>query len=410
MKTNIKKQIGALLAGSLLLTSVVPVHAAFDDVESEQINKAIEYVQEVSKDFNREGKPCISGYNDGTFQPKRAVSRVEVAKLMLTCFELPSLDKEVDSRLYPGDVVVVGDQTIEITEETTFGYRQSWRPPAPESDPRLEFDDIDLSQWYITQGVVQEAIERGYFKGSDGKFHPNRQVTLAELLTVLERVTDFEVDLGKLPAGVSQSDWYARGVAMAIDKKLISVPEDEVLAVDYALNREETVVIIYNLLLVLKPGDTVGSIDNPIATEDSAPEVVAENTPEESEITEATDQPEGETVETNSRTSPEEWAVGDVETGVASYYGDSFDGQKTASGQVLSQFSFMAAHKSLPFGSRIKVMNPETQRFIIATVVDRGPFAEGRILDLTQSAFIELAELSAGLVKVEMEVLSVPNT
>ena len=89
----------------------------------------------------------------------------------------------------------------------------------------------------------------------------------------------------------------------------------------------------------------------------------------------------------------------------ASFYGSHFGNRRTASGERLSNKSLMAAHRYLPFGTRVKVTNPVTKQEVIVTIVDRGPFVRGRDLDLTQAAFKKLAPLSQGVVRVEYSVL-----
>ena len=68
----------------------------------------------------------------------------------------------------------------------------------------------------------------------------------------------------------------------------------------------------------------------------------------------------------------------------------------------------MAAHKTLPFGTIVRVTNPTTEKWVDVTIFDRGPFVEGRIIDLTPSTFEHLAPLSSGIVNVELEIISLP--
>src|SRR4249919_962127 len=74
------------------------------------------------------------------------------------------------------------------------------------------------------------------------------------------------------------------------------------------------------------------------------------------------------------------------ESGKASYYSDKFDGRKTASGAVFSQHKLTAAHKTLPFGTKVKVTNLSNGKTVKVRINDRGPFVEGRILDLSKKA------------------------
>ncbi|MCN0154760.1 septal ring lytic transglycosylase RlpA family protein [Salinispora arenicola] len=93
-----------------------------------------------------------------------------------------------------------------------------------------------------------------------------------------------------------------------------------------------------------------------------------------------------------------------VETGScgASYYSE---GQLTASGEPFDPSAMTAAHKTLPFDTRVRVTNPATGTSVTVRINDRGPFVEGRCIDLSRAAFAEIAPLNAGHVEVRYEVL-----
>jgi rare lipoprotein A len=99
-----------------------------------------------------------------------------------------------------------------------------------------------------------------------------------------------------------------------------------------------------------------------------------------------------------------EW-VGYKETGKASYYADKHQGRKTANGEVYSHKLNTAAHKTLPFGALVKVTNVENGKNVVVKVNDRGPFAKGRIIDLSKSAFSAIAQPSSGIASVRIEVI-----
>jgi len=86
--------------------------------------------------------------------------------------------------------------------------------------------------------------------------------------------------------------------------------------------------------------------------------------------------------------------------GGASWYGPGFHGKKTASGQKFNQNAMTAAHKTLPFGTVVKVTNERTGRSVKVTINDRGPFHKGRIIDLSKAAAAKLGTMSAGTGKV----------
>jgi len=106
----------------------------------------------------------------------------------------------------------------------------------------------------------------------------------------------------------------------------------------------------------------------------------------------------------DSRTESGEDAV--FEEGIASYYHDSLHGNLTASGAPYDRESLTAAHRSLPFGTRIRVTNLENERSIILTVNDRGPFIDGRIVDLSRRAARHLGFIEAGIVPVTIAIVN----
>jgi rare lipoprotein A len=93
------------------------------------------------------------------------------------------------------------------------------------------------------------------------------------------------------------------------------------------------------------------------------------------------------------------------EYGMASYYGDEFHGRKTASGETYNMWDMTCAHKTLPFGTRVRVTNLKNQKTVVVRVNDRGPFVKGRIIDLSMAAAKKLNMLGNGVVKVKIEVV-----
>jgi rare lipoprotein A len=94
-----------------------------------------------------------------------------------------------------------------------------------------------------------------------------------------------------------------------------------------------------------------------------------------------------------------------VQDGVASWYGGGFHGRTTSNGEVYDMDAFTAAHRTLPFGSRVRVTNQENGRQVVVRINDRGPFVAGRIIDLSRAAATFLDMLGAGTVSVRLEVL-----
>ncbi len=92
--------------------------------------------------------------------------------------------------------------------------------------------------------------------------------------------------------------------------------------------------------------------------------------------------------------------------GMASYYGDEFHGRLTSNGEVFDQALFTAAHRSLPFGTVLRVTNMRNGRSVTVRVNDRGPFAPGRIIDLSRAAAERIDMIREGVARVSISVLN----
>jgi len=97
--------------------------------------------------------------------------------------------------------------------------------------------------------------------------------------------------------------------------------------------------------------------------------------------------------------------TGPVERGMASWYGPGFDGHRTASGQRYRQTDLTAAHRTLPFGTRVQVRNLENGASVVVKINDRGPFSRGRVIDLSYEAARQLGVSGPGTAQVELAVL-----
>ncbi|MFA5843004.1 MAG: septal ring lytic transglycosylase RlpA family protein [Candidatus Gracilibacteria bacterium] len=236
----------------------------------------------------------------------------------------------------------------DATPDATFT-----EPPTP----TLYFSDVQQDDWFFP--YIQTAYEKGIVNGyDDGSFAPENTVNLAEALKMLIKTSGtfnepyVSPTLFEDPApDVLKDTWYANYVSYAFANGLAYIKKDGNLHAGDPLTRGALADIIYRFK---NPGIYSGV----------------------------------------------------MEYGVASYYGQSFDGHNTASGEPLAQNEYQAAHKTLPFGSHVRVTNPANGNTIIVKIVDRGPYVEGRILDLTTGAFEALGkDLSAGVVEVEMEIV-----
>lgn len=96
------------------------------------------------------------------------------------------------------------------------------------------------------------------------------------------------------------------------------------------------------------------------------------------------------------------------EVGIASWYGPGFDGNLTANGETYDMQGVSAAHKTLPFGTVVRVIELDTRRSIVVRINDRGPFVEGRIIDLSKGAAEELGIVDKGITKVGLRIVRWP--
>jgi rare lipoprotein A len=93
------------------------------------------------------------------------------------------------------------------------------------------------------------------------------------------------------------------------------------------------------------------------------------------------------------------------EIGKASFYADKFQSRRTASGERFDQKAKTAAHRRLPFGTKVKVTNKQNQKSVIVTINDRGPFVKGRIIDLSRFAFSRIGNTRDGILDVGIQII-----
>jgi len=92
-------------------------------------------------------------------------------------------------------------------------------------------------------------------------------------------------------------------------------------------------------------------------------------------------------------------------SGKASYYADKFQGRKTASGERFDQKALTGAHRTLRFGTKVKVTNISNGKSVVVRINDRGPFVKGRIIDLSRTAFARIGNPASGTIRVNIAVV-----
>ncbi|WP_228040266.1 septal ring lytic transglycosylase RlpA family protein [Nodosilinea sp. LEGE 07088] len=100
--------------------------------------------------------------------------------------------------------------------------------------------------------------------------------------------------------------------------------------------------------------------------------------------------------------------VASTVSGMASWYGPGFHGRRSASGEVFNQNALTAAHRTLPFGTQVRVTNLANGQSVVVRINDRGPFGHGRIIDLSAAAASNIGLRASGVARVQLEVLSSP--
>lgn len=105
------------------------------------------------------------------------------------------------------------------------------------------------------------------------------------------------------------------------------------------------------------------------------------------------------------RAGPPDGAGGFTQTGILSYYADRFHGRTTANGEIFDKHALTAAHRTLPFHTRIKVTNLENGRSVVVRINDRGPFIAERIVDLSPAAAREIGMVERGLTLGQLSLL-----
>ena len=95
--------------------------------------------------------------------------------------------------------------------------------------------------------------------------------------------------------------------------------------------------------------------------------------------------------------------------GIASYYANDFNGKQTSNGEIFDMNALTAAHRTFPFGTKVRVTNLENNKIVVVRVNDRGPFKEGRMMDLSMAAAKEIDLIRTGTARVRLEVLEWGN-
>lgn len=404
-----KKTISLSLLLSLLVGINLAQAAEFSDVNEDYL-----YYKSIN---NLTESGCINGYEDGTFKPDKEVTRAEAVKILLTCIDLPKIYTEQTFTVPEGTILLVDNSEKTLSDESEVKFKI---PFNAENYADLSFDDIKENSWYIP--FLKEAVVRKIITGyDDNTIKPNQSVNKAELYTILYRLTPEELLVTNteesLADDIASGFWYYEPLQFAIENQLLTTNDENLINPFKELTRANVAHFVYEYSEWLNDRIVTDEDSNESeeSTEEDKEQTDTEETNNEDESNQENEPESDEETNTEDSSSQtdtnteETNQLGFTETGVASYYGYSFDGRRTASGQILDVEANMAAHKTLPFGSIVRITNPDTGKWVEVTIFDRGPFVEGRIIDLTPSSFEAIAPLSSGIVNVELEVISLPE-
>ncbi len=101
--------------------------------------------------------------------------------------------------------------------------------------------------------------------------------------------------------------------------------------------------------------------------------------------------------------------IGETQTGIASWYGVPYNGRRSANGEIYDMEKLTAAHRTFPFDTWVEVTNLSNDKRVDVRITDRGPFVDGRIIDLSRAAAREIDLVAAGIVRVRIKVIKKPD-
>lgn len=316
-------------------------------------------------------KKLIEGYSDGSFHPEKSVTRAEALAMILKASGQSYHEQKDNGALHivsqDAPLIIKLPKKTSITLENSLTGEKKiieninqfeihalkgtaqLRKIDKKKSPR--FKDVLQRDWFFE--MVSYAADRGIVTGvSDTRFfEPSREVTLAEALRMLFASSETSVDAGNatnLPPGVSTQEWFAADLGYAISRSMVTQKSDgSTFAPGAPLSRGQLALLLYRYLKV-QEGATFG---------------------------------------------------------YASWYGDGLAKTKLTSNKEYADKFLTAAHRTLPFGTLLRVRNVSNGKSVDVVVNDRGPFVTGRIIDLSKSAFSALESTSAGVVSVEINVV-----
>ncbi len=280
------------------------------------------------------------------------------------------------------------------------------------------FKDVNSSHPYYAaiEYLKQSQILNGY---PDGSFKPDQSVNRAEATKIILLSYQIKVDLNEkanLFADVPLGAWFNPYVLRAQELGIVSGDSFG------KFRPQDNINLVEALKIILNTGGE--KIDKIVTSKLDYPDVNAEAwyypyliQAEKYQLLKANAKKEIQPAHNLSRGElanliylyQKAKPATEVQVGLATYYGDGIQGKKTASGEKYDAQQFTAAHRTYPFGSLVEVTSTLNQKSVIVRIIDRGPQKAERIIDLSKSAFAEIAPLSRGIVPVNLRLVETPK-
>ncbi|MBI2638832.1 septal ring lytic transglycosylase RlpA family protein [Candidatus Peregrinibacteria bacterium] len=311
-------------------------------------------------------KGFINGYSDGAFHPQRDVNRAEALAMILKVSRGAEISSDLEKEIMPGapmqisfpEAALVTIENLSTGEKTDVKNIKNLVIEVEAGSAKLKlrkprnkkpFLDVSEKDWFYD--IAKEGKRLGIVTGK--YLRPNNPVNLAEALRMLFKSASIKPHLseGTLPEGVAADLWYAPDIAYAVKNTILTQKQNGAIFPPYeTLNRGEMALLLYRFLK-MKQGASFG---------------------------------------------------------YASWYGDGLAKTKLTENKEYAEKNLTAAHRSLPFGTIVRVTNIMNGKTVDVVVNDRGPFVTGRIIDLSKTAFSALESPSAGIISVEIYAPSPP--
>lgn len=276
-----------------------------------------------------------------------------------------------------------------------------------------QFEDIATTHpyYHAVTALSEAGVIEGYLQDGQRYYKPTKPINRAEALKILMLSANIEIlenDPERFP-DVPFSAWFSRYINSAAEKNIVKGFQDGYFYPDAQVTRVEFLKMVSNSFGFPDPEDEVGDEwFDPYLRAGKKYRVISGDDLRPHEALKR-----GDVAEIIFRS---QWVAEHyfeekytyAGSGTASYYNDGFAGKPTANGETYDPTALTAAHRTLPFGTRLKVWNNDGD-VVFVRINDRGPYHKERILDLSQSAFEQLAPSGQGIVDVYFEVVTTPT-